>query len=1030
MVVKKSGKSYRNQFSGKRPWSNWAGVVKDLAQSWWAGLLVCLGYIRRLRPAGRHLWSRWRRRPARTSLQVSQPPRRFWRRLLWRLHPKRVLRFIFSWAGLRLFFIVGLSLGLILFLVSLFLYNHYRADLPANIVELQDCIQGRTTRYYDKTNTVLLWASKSDVDCRPIRSLNPDQVSPHLVTAVLVAEDQNFYNHRGFHEQAIIRAAINNLRGQPIQGGSTITQQYVKNAILKDRDRSFSRKVRELILAFELERNFTKEEILTAYLNVVSFGSIYDGIDSAARGYFDKSPSELTVAESALLAAAIPAPSYYWANPDQHLVRQKSILKMMANQGHLSQTEYDQAAAVDIMAAVIRSRDQYDQIIAPHFVLEVEKRLKVDYGPNIRLQGLRVVTTLDVAAQDLAEKAVAAVIPSIEKRGFDNAAAVAVETQTGKVIAEVGSRDFDYPDFGQINTVTTARDPGSVFKIFSYGALIEDHDRWGAGSTLYDYQTTFVQPIGTQPGYTPNNYNKKFDGPITIRRAFGRSLNIPAIKAMYITGKDRVHQFAEAAGIKTPPDCGGFCGLSTAIGGGVAIRLDETANAYATFGRGGIYRPLTYIDKVYDQQGRLIYQWRPQSERAVSAETAYIINDILSDESVRYSQRFNLDNIVAGVKTGTTDDFKNNSILAYTPAVSFGAWLGHHDITKTFGESYTTEPKSIILRQFMEPYHAKLGAGQTSGWSAPAGIQKARVNLQTGYVIADGVSDQSADETDLSGSAVDIYPSWYKLTTQPPAEEAIVIDKVSGKLATQCTPPAARQLWFRQNQVRAEIAPSDPAYGDWMEPINQALGVVGQGQVDGTDDVHDCDDELPQIRISTPDLCHLECSLLVTVTAGTHAPERVNLLIDGVLVDWRDSRQSSGVEQIEFQYEPAATSESLLVRVDVIDAGLYQASDTIRLATQANTFDWRLDPVIVDRAAQTARLSWNFNGPNLMIGFDNACLGRASVEVGPKSRSELIYIGDFRTGLCTVYLSDSVSGQSSNSQSFWVDFTGIGRADD
>ena len=546
------------------------------------------------------------------------------------------------------------KIGLVFLLLSLIAgvvaYRYFSQGLPTTTASLQSCLQGLTTTYYDRTGLVPLWASKSDVDCRPINGI--DEASPHLVAAVLAAEDQDFYDHRGIHFSSIARAAINNIRGQATQGGSTITQQYVKNAILKDRERSVTRKIREVILALELEQNFTKDEILTAYLNTISFGSIYDGITSASRGYFGKSPADLTIDESSLLVAAIPAPSYYWSNEEAHKSRQQTVLRLMLNQGRITNEDYQAALEVDIFAKVNRSRNQYADIKAPHFVLEAEKRLREEHGEGIRLAGLRVITTLDMDAQLLAEQAVAKTIKSLEERNFDNAAAVAIDVETGKVIAQVGSRDFNYPDFGQINTATTPRDPGSAFKLFNYSTLIENSDSWGAGSTIYDYRTTFTHPLGNRSGYTPKNYNNRFSGPVALRQAFGRSLNIPAIKAMYIAGRKNVHAFAQKAGLETPPDCGGFCGLSTAIGGGVEVRLDELTNSYATFGRTGEYMPLTYIDQVYDQDGQRLFKWRPKRERVISEQTAYIMNDILSDTSVRFSQRFNLDNAVAAVKTG------------------------------------------------------------------------------------------------------------------------------------------------------------------------------------------------------------------------------------------------------------------------------------------------------------------------------------------------------------------------------------------
>ena len=1007
----------------RTPSGFWSGPLLKVRQGWqrWRRQRQ-LAWGAKTPGAGDGWWQRWHQyRRRQRLLDNLQQPDRFWRRFFWRLHPRRLVAFWFSWRGLWLLAKVGL-VGLVIFLIAGFVtYRHFSQGLPANLASLQSCLQGRTTRYYDLTGQTLLWASKSDVDCRPINSL--DEANPYLVAAVLAAEDQDFYNHRGFHLSSIVRAAINNFRGKPTQGGSTITQQYVKNAVLEDRNRSVSRKIRELILAFELEQKFTKDEILVAYLNTISFGSIYDGISSASWGYFGKAPADLTLEESALLVAAIPAPSYYWSNPDVHQARQQTVLRLMLEQRRVSSEEYQAAVAVDIWAKVNRSRNQYADIQAPHFVLEAEKRLQEDYGQDIRLAGLRVITTLDLKAQALAEAAVVKTIPSLESRNFDNAAAVAVEVETGKVIAQVGSRDFNYPEFGQINTATTPRDPGSVFKIFSYSTLIETTTDWGAGSTLYDYQTVFTHPLGGRSGYKPRNYNNQFNGPVTLRQAFGRSLNIPAIKAMYIAGKNNVHQFAQAAGLETPPDCGGYCGLSTAIGGGAGVRLDEVTNAYATFGRMGEHLPLTYIDQVYDQDGQRLYKWRPERQRVVSEQTAYIINDILSDTGARFSQRFNLKNAVAAVKTGTTDDFKNNLIVGYSQKVAFGAWMGHHDITKSFGESFTTEPKSIIFQEFMEPYHANLAAAETARWAAPAGIKRVRVNLQTGYAVASG-----ADLDGVTSSRVDIYPSWYEPVYSPPAEQLIVIDKVTNKLATDCTPLGARQ-YSQGGGIRPEILETDPFYLNWLDPIAEALEVtVIIGQTDAVDDLHQCDDRLPQIELAGPDFCQTSCLLTATITGGTHPLSSVEFFLDDLLLEGSQFILGGSTATISFQFEPTVNSDLVEVVAEVVDEALYNTSTTIQLATQVANSSLYLEPVLVNAGAQIIEVSWNQPLAGLALHFARACLGAEPVALAAEDTSQIISIAGLEPGLCQVEIR-ALDGRVTNNRSFWVyppDFIGIG----
>ena len=688
----------------------------------------------------------------------------------------------------------------------------------------------------------------------------------------------------------------------------------------------------------------------------------------------------------------------------------------MLNQGRINNEDYQAAIEVDIFAKVNRSRNQYADIKAPHFVLEAEKRLRKEYGEGIRLAGLRVVTTLDMEAQALAEAAVAKTIPSLEQRNFDNAAAVAIDVETGKVIAQVGSRDFNYPDFGQINTATTPRDPGSVFKLFNYSTLIENSDSWGAGSTIYDYKTTFTHPLGNRSGYTPRNYNNRFSGPVTLRQAFGRSLNIPAIKAMYIAGRENVHEFAQVAGIETPPNCGGFCGLSTAIGGGVEVRLDELTNAYATFSRTGEYMPLSYVDQVYDQAGQRLFKWRPQRGRVISEETAYIMNDILSDTSVRFSQRFNLDNAVAAVKTGTTDDFKNNLIVGFSRKVAFGAWMGHHDITQSFGESYTTEPKSIIFREFMEPYHKNLPAAETKGWTAPKGIQRVRVNLQTGYAVAPG---SEAEPDSVGSSRVDIYPSWYEPAFSPPPEQVVVIDRVTGKLATECTPLLARQ-YGRGGGIKAEIPETDPFYSNWIDPVAAALEViVVHGTSDEVDDFHSCDDLPPQIVLGGSDFCQGSCLLTAEVSAGTHDLTSVEFLIDDQPIPNSYFELSDSLATVNFQFEPTVNSDLTEITAKVLDEALYTTSTTIQLATRSADAGLRLEPVLIDTAAQIIEISWNPSGEGLKLHFSRACLGADPIDLDSQTSSRIVNIADFNSGLCQVEVR-APDGEVSNNRSFRV----------
>ena len=958
------------------------------------------------------------------------------KRLLHKLTPKRVLRFMFSWRGLFLFLKLA-TVAIVLLIAGIAsLYLYYRRDVPASIASLQSCVEGQTTQYYDRTGRTLLWSSKSDVDCQPIQLAD---VSPYLTKALITIEDRSFYTHRGFHPGAVVRAAYSNLLRRKAQGGSTLTQQYIKNAILKDSRRTVDRKIKEIILAIELERTFEKEEILTAYLNTVSFGSIYNGIEAAAQGYFNKKASDLTPDEAALLVAALPAPTTFWNNTERHVKRQKWVLKQMYEAGDLSPKAYEEAVEVDILAKLNVSHRQYEDIRAPHFIIEAEKRLTeelcqtqrlVDEDENcdnIRLRGYKVITTLDITAQDLAEKAVNEVIPTIVDRGFDNAAITAVDVETGKVLAQVGSRDFEYPGFGQTNTVTQQRDPGSTVKPFDYGALMENSTSWGPGSIFYDYRTTFPD---YQPEWTPNNYNGKHAGPITMRRAIGRSLNIPAVKAMHIAGIQQVHDFAYQAGIRTKFPCRGGCSLASAFGGGAELRLDELANAYATFSRGGVYLPLTYIDRVLDADGQLLRQWRSRPERVFKAETAYLMNHILADKSARYTQSFNLDPKVQttmAVKTGTDDAFVNNHIVGYTKSVAVSAWFGHHDEATQFeSEQHTTAPKALMIKTFMEPYHQNVTYDKKNHWTKPAGIQTYEIDLRTGFVV-----DADADATDRQ-TRKDVFPSWYQPQTAPEiTTEAITVDLVSGRLATDCTPTRAQRR-SPAIPISDELPLADKYYEIWQQAV--LTGLAEQYEITGytsqPDNVHQCDDDLPTIELAdnSDQDCISVCILRFTVNQGTFPLKEVKITNDNQTVPGGTIPldEDDTTQDLTFTYNPSAlrtpTLNRGLLRLEVIDQGLYSAHVTVSLSINGQPPAPLPTAITLETAqlsGQTLTVSWNRAALAARLDFGLDCADLASVELAADATSHSFSIQPtIDTGVCSVFLVHA-DGQTDSIEFDW-----------
>ena len=972
---------------------------------------------------------------------------------LHRLNPLTWLKFMFSLRGIIFAFKVSF-LGLILILVGLTsVYLHYRQDVPKNISSLQECIAGKTTKYYDRTGKVLLWASKSDVDCRPVQ-LN--EVSPYLIDALISVEDKDFYEHRGFQTSAIARALWNNVFNQDvsIQGGSTLTQQYIKNAILKDQSRNLSRKVKELIVAIELERTFEKDEILVAYLNTVSFGSIYSGIEAAATGYFGKPSANLTLDEAALLVAALPAPSVYWKNPEAHKSRQQWVLGQMLADEKISKEQYLEAIKIDTFAKVITSHKQYENIKAPHFILEAEKRLTeelcsleanqlptAEKCDNIRLLGYEIITTLDVSTQNLVEKTVGDVIPTISDKGFDNAAAVAVEVETGKVLGLVGSRDFEYPKFGQTNTVTQQRDPGSTFKVFDYAALMEGSDDWGPGSVFYDYKTTF-----DNRGWTPQNYTGRHAGPITMRKSLGNSLNIPAVKAMYIAGVDNVHQFAADAGIRTKLPCSGGCGLASAFGGGAEVRLDELTNAYATFSRQGLYLPLTYIDHVKDSEGKILKQWRQKPEEVVSRETSYLINHMLADKSVRYSSAFNLNPSVEttmAVKTGTDDNFVNNHIVGYSKSVAFGGWIGNHDEAVLFEtERHTTTPKALMIKTFMEAYHRTVPFEKKNHWGRPAGVREIRLNSLTGYQVnADNnLGDESLEDLPdiATASHSDIFPSWYvpKISPQTSFDEEVIIDVISGKIATVCTPQRARQK-TRGVVLNNELKIDDPYYDIWREAI--AAGMIESWNLTNfsitADDVHNCSDKKPKIVLAEkPESCRQSCRLTLDLTQGSAPLTQVLISNNNKILSDGTINLEDKQKRLVYDYQPLTLDSPANTRghlsLELVDEKLYSHQIDVFLniegfpaaqppAEEPPPTTIELLSATLDEAQNFLEVAWRPPSQNFSIHFGGDCRQESPIYLSDEQTKTSVNITSFPIGNCQVYLANT-QNQRSNILEFQI----------
>jgi penicillin-binding protein 1C len=574
---------------------------------------------------------------------------------------------------------------------------------PAKLVKTPAPI---STQILDR-NGKLLYEVYSQYKRTPIAfAVIPDYVKQ----ATIAIEDKNFYHHHGIDFTGIIRSAFNTLfKGKRLAGGSTITQQLVKNSLLSDSQRTLTRKIKEGILAIVTEFTYSKDQILELYLNYTPYGGTTYGIESAANTYFGKSAKDLTLAEAALLAGLPQSPTSYspfGAHPELAINRQGEVLRRMVEDGYIKQDQADAAKAEKLVFA-----KKNIQINAPHFALMVRDALVQKYGEDkVNIGGLRVTTTLDLDLQQYFEASLAAEMKKIAKLKISNGAAVVTKPNTGEIIALVGSKDYFNDEIdGQVNITTALRQPGSSIKPINYAVgLLRG---WPASTTYLDLPTCFG--VTGQKQYCPKNYDGTFRGPVSMRLALANSLNIPAVKQLALNGIEPFIATASAMGISTWTDPSNY-GLSLTLGGGEVTMLDM-AKAFGTFANSGVTVPLISVIKVEDYTGKVLEQidpekianavsvmpenwtdfWTNQSQPKTNLlptdsrvtlpqEVTFIISDILADNGARSAAFGSTSQLVipghtVSVKTGTTNDLKDNWTIGYTPDYLAVTWVGNND---------------------------------------------------------------------------------------------------------------------------------------------------------------------------------------------------------------------------------------------------------------------------------------------------------------------------------------------------------------
>lgn len=642
----------------------------------------------------------------------------------------------------RLVVILGLA-GLVLAIIVFFgMFAWFSRDLPkpGQVVRRE----GFSTKLLDRNGTVLY----DLFDSEQRNPITINQVPDALKQATIAVEDKDFYKHKGFDVLTIVRIPYNMIFRQRVVGGSTLTQQLVKNVLLTN-ERTVTRKFKEFVLALQIERTFTKDQILEMYLNEAPYGGTAWGVGAAAEVYFNKSVADLTLAESAILAGLPQRPSAYSplagkTDEDGEFlwkIRAKGVLRRMLEDGFVSELAHQEALSQ--LDTIVFSSGSVS-VKAPHFVFYVRDQLEELFGEDIvERGGLKVTTTLDLPLHDEAQKIVAEEVEAVEDFNITNGAAMVMDPKTGEILSMVGSRDyFSEKIDGQFNVaVDGLRQPGSSIKPVTYLAMFERG--FHPGSMLADVATTFTPNDQADKPYEPKNYDGKFRGPVTLRDSLGSSLNITAVKSLAIVGVKSFLEQAYAMGFDTlePTDENmKRFGLAVTLGG-AEVHLIDTVSAYSSFANGGTKVEPVAILKVEDIDGSILYENRPvEGARVMSAEGAFLVNNVLSDNNARLmafgpNSLLNTGKAIA-VKTGTTNDQRDNWTIGWSQEIMVGTWVGNNDNSPMTRVASGITGASPIWRKIINAAMAK--GYKAPEWVIPEGIEKVKVDAISGYPEHDG----------------------------------------------------------------------------------------------------------------------------------------------------------------------------------------------------------------------------------------------------------------------------------------------------
>jgi len=845
-------------------------------------------------------------------------PKQPLKRLLYRMHPRRVAQFLFSKRGAFAILKVIGGFFLILALIIAGLFTYYRKDLDAiRPGEIDKRVQTTVTKYLDRSGQ-LLWEDKGSGDYKLV--VDGNQISDYVKKATIAVEDRDFYNHHGISLAGISRAFLSNSQGNAVQGGSTLTQQLVKQAFFEKSEiekrglDGVPRKIKEVILSIEVERMYSKDQILNLYLNEASYGGRRNGVESAARTYFQKPAKDLTLAESALLAGIPNSPGLYnpynTAGNAALIARQHKVLDNMVEMNYITKAQAAEAKKVAVLDTIKPMADQLADIKAPHFVLMVRDQLEKELGKStVGKGGLTVTTTLDSTLQGKLESRMESMFNGkltnsncgntncATYAGFTNGAAAIEDNKSGQVIALVGSRGFNHAGYGQDNAATAFIQPGSSIKPLVYAQLFQNkgngRTNYGSGSVLSDSKISFGS-------WTPQNADGKFQNNINLRQALARSRNIPAIKAMQENERNRrgstwqtIREMGDSAYCTQGADA--QAGLSSAIGS-CGTRLVDHVNAIASLARMGTYTPQSTVLKVTNSTGQVLKQYTASTKQVIDQQAAYIVNDILGDSSARanlgggqdYMPQMNRLKAKTAVKTGTSNSEINGKVVAkdiwtvgYTPALSMAVWLGNSD-TSPLRNGNSLIPAMLLdytMADATQYYVSQHKASYSDWFSAPSGIQ--RINNE-------------------------IYPSYYNKNSNR-SSNTMSFDRVSKKKATNCTPESAR--------VDIPVTRSKDSSG--KETVSAQDGY----DATSSDDTHRCTDSKPSVSVAVSSSGQ---SATVYYRQGSHPLQQLEVKVGDQLIGTHQVN-SDGDTNVSI---PASAGKNFTVTATLTDSMYYSDKST------------------------------------------------------------------------------------------------------